>query len=263
MFTKQQIMDSLQTFSFAVGRPVLVHSSLRAVGEVEGRGEGLLDCLISFFTQRGGLLCIPTHTWDFDEMNMVTGRVCIGTLPYLAATDTRALRTLHPTHSMAIYGERDRAEAFAAEEVFAETPAPPNGCYGKLCAQDGNILLLGVGHNRNTYLHSVEEMLQVPNRLSREKRNIRMIYADGREELRQIYSHCAEGIGDVSARYPKYEAAFRYHECITDGMIGNGIAQMCRARAMYEVLVRIYQRSGGRELMYDDAPIPRALYELS
>ena len=90
-----------------------------------------------------------------------------------------------------------------------------------------------------------------------------MIYADGREELRQIYSHCAEGIGDVSARYPKYEAAFRYHECITDGMIGNAKAQMCRARAMYEVLARIRQRSDGRELMNDDAPIPRALYELS
>ena len=90
-----------------------------------------------------------------------------------------------------------------------------------------------------------------------------MVYPNGREELRQIYSHCAEGIGDVSERYPKYEEAFRYHKCITDGMIGNAKAQMCRARGMYEVLALIRQRSDGRELMYDDAPIPRSLYEHS
>ena len=30
----------------------------------------------------------------------------------------------------------------------------------------GKILLVGVGHERNTYIHSVEEVLNVPNRLS-------------------------------------------------------------------------------------------------
>ena len=45
-------------------RVVLVHTSLRLIGEVEGGAQGLLDALIDYFTERGGLLCVPTHTWN-------------------------------------------------------------------------------------------------------------------------------------------------------------------------------------------------------
>lgn len=46
------------------------------------------------------------------------------------------------------------------------TPCTPGGCYDRLKDVGGKILLVGVGHERNTYIHSVEEVLNVPNRLS-------------------------------------------------------------------------------------------------
>lgn len=264
MYTKQDIKNQLSAMGAPRDSVVLIHSSLRAVGETEGRGEGLLEALIEYFTEEGGLLCIPTHTWanvgDLSKptLDLNSPKTCIGTLPDLAAAHPLARRSLHPTHSMAVFG--DGAEEFIADEVRCRTPAPPFGCYGKIYERGGRILLVGVGHNRNTYLHGVEEMLDVPNRLSPEPLPMTVRRADGSVEKRLSHSHHAEGIGDVSKRYPKYEPAFRHYGHIVDGFVGNAPAQLCDARGMKDVLELIYKRSGGAELMIDFEPLDAALY---
>ena len=264
MFTADQIKKQLEQLDVPRDRVVLVHSSLRAVGEVEGRGEGLLDVLIEHCTSQGGLLCIPTHTWAFGSrefpLDMMQPETCIGTLANLAARDVRGVRTTHPSHSMAVFGEPSRVAEFVAHEERSVTPCPPEGCYGKICEMGGSILLIGVGHNRNTYLHCVEEMMDVPNRLSAvRQRQIR--YPDGRVEVRDHCGHHSEGIRDVSAHFPKYEPAFRHHGCIRDGFVGNAPTQLCSARGMRDVLFLIRERSGGIELLADDAPLNEAYYK--
>ena len=74
------------------------------------------------------------------------------------------VRSLHPTHSMAAYGKG--AAAYLEGELDANTPCTPGGCYDRLRAAHGKVLLLGVTHARNTFIHSVEEVLNVPNRLT-------------------------------------------------------------------------------------------------
>jgi aminoglycoside 3-N-acetyltransferase len=264
MFTADQIKKQLEQMGVPRDRVVLVHSSLRAVGEVEGRGEGLLDVLIEHCTSQGGLLCIPTHTWAFGSrefpLDMMHPETCIGTLANLAARDARGVRTTHPSHSMAVFGEPSRVTEFVALEERSVTPCPPEGCYGKICEMGGSILLIGVGHNRNTYLHCVEEMMDVPNRLSSvHQRQIR--YPDGRVEVRDHCGHRSEGIKDVSAHFPKYEPAFRHHGCIHDGFVGNAPTQLCSASRMRDVLFLIRERSGGIELLADDAPLNEAYYK--
>ena len=59
MFTKDDILKQLGKFSIAKGKIVTVHTSLKAVGEVEGGAEALLSALIEYFTADGGLLSNP------------------------------------------------------------------------------------------------------------------------------------------------------------------------------------------------------------
>lgn len=265
MYSQCQIIEQLRAMGVPQDSAVLVHSSLRAVGEVEGRGEGLLEALIAHCTARGGLLCIPTHTWanptrpDTFKLDMQSTQTCIGTLPNLAAAHPRGVRTSNPTHSMAVFGDADRVAAFIEGEERLQTPTNPHGCYGKLCELGGSILLVGVGHERNTYLHSVEEMLDVPNRLG-PQRQVRVRLPDGRVEERTTRGHHAEGIGDVSKKYPKYEAAFRAHGCIVDGKVGDAPTMLCAARGMRDVLALVRERSGGTELLVDDTPLDAAWY---
>ena len=264
MFFKNDIIAQLEAMGVPTDLPVLCHTSLRAVGEVEGRGEGFLDALISHVTKDGGILLIPTHTWanlgkDCVTLDMNSPETCIGTLPSIAAVDPRAHRSLHPTHSMSAFGEG--AEEYIADECTVDTSTSPKGCYGRLCERGGSVLLIGVGHNRNTYLHSVEELMDVPNRLSAEPANTTIRLRDGNVINRPLRFHSAKGIPDVSANYPKYEPAFRHHGCIRDGLLGNAKTQLCDAVKMRDVLMLIRERSGGKELLADNSPLDEALWK--
>ena len=260
MFTKQQLMSQLEKFQHIKGKIVTVHTSLKAVGEIECGGETLLSALIEFFVQGGGLLCVPTHTWNSNVYDRRTNDSCTGILSKLAAAHPKAIRTLHPTHSMAVFGNRERVEWFVSNEATADTTANPKGCYGKLLEEDGYVLLIGVGQNKNTFIHCVEEMLEVPDRLTDFKVEKTIIHEDGTEEKRYLYWFDSK-IPDVSIYFTKFEAPFRYHGCIEDGYIGNAKVQICSAKKMYRVIEEIYKKNNFGELLDNDLPIDEKLYK--
>jgi len=91
MFTKKDIFEQLKKLNAPKGSVVLVHSSLRLIGEVENGGEGLLDVLIEYFTADGGLLAVPTHTWanlgtDKITLDMTAPWSNLGAFSLIAAT---------------------------------------------------------------------------------------------------------------------------------------------------------------------------------
>ena len=260
MLSKNDIKEQLQMLNLEKGKIVTVHTSLKAVGEIDGGGETLLSALIECFTSDGGLLCVPTHTWNSDVYDLRKAQSCIGVLPRLAAAHPDAIRTLHPTHSMAVFGERERAEAFVKNEQFADSPANPKGCYGKIYENDGYVLLIGVGQEKNTYLHCVEEMLDVSDRLTDYKVEKTIIHKDGTEEKRQLYWF-DEKIRDVSVYFPKFEKPFRLFGCIADARLGNAAVQVCTAQKMKEVIELIYKNNNFGELLDNNLPIDEKLYK--
>ncbi len=261
ILTKEQLMMQLYKFRHIKGKIVTVHTSLKAVGEIEGGGETLLSALINFFTQDGGLLCVPTHTWDSDVYDTRRADSCTGVLSQLAAAHPDAVRTLHPTHSMAVFGEREKVDSFINYEAVSDTPANPRGCYGKILEEDGYVLLIGVGHEKNTFLHCVEELLDTPARLTEYKVEKKIIHKDGREEKRFMYWFDEKKIPDISIYFPKFEEAFRYYGAIEDGCIGNAKAQMCSARKMFDAIEKIYTNNHFEELLGNDLPIDKKLYQ--
>ena len=191
---------------------------------------------------------------------MRTDDTCIGTFPKIAAGRPDGVRSAHPTHSMKAFGDKALAEEFVKGDELVETMTDPRGCYGELYRQDGYVLLIGVGQEKNTFLHCVEEMLDVPNRTADKPVTLKMRHADGRIEEKRIYPLYAEGIEDVSEQFGNYEPAFRKHGCITDGKLGNADVQLCSARKMKEVMELIFNRSNHIELLADNTPIHEMYY---
>ena len=261
MISKNEILKSLEAFKSARGKPVIVHTSLKAIGEIEGGAKTLFSCLIEFFTSQNGLLCIPTHTWESGVLDLRKSESCIGVLPCIAAEHKDAVRTLHPTHSMAVFGDKQRAIDFCKGEEKVDTPTSPDGCYGKIYREGGYVLLIGVGQEKNTFLHCVEEMLGVSKRLTKEKLDFTIIHKDGEREVRPLYWFRDDEIEDVSVNFGKFEAAFRHYNAIIDGKIGNAAVQFCSATKMKEVLELIYKRSDGKELLADCLPLDEKLYK--
>lgn len=260
MIYREDILKQLEAFQVATGKPVLVHTSLKAIGEIEGGADTLLSALISYFTKDGGLLCIPTHTWNRDVMDRSKAETCVGVLSNVAAAHPDGIRSMHPTHSIVVFGDREKALEFVQGEAQVNTPVSPDGCYGNFYKEEGYILLIGVTHDKNTFLHCVEEKLQVPNRLTKDMVERTIIHKDGRVETRHLYWFDESKIPDVSANFDKFEPAFRYYECIMDGFIGNAKVQLCLAAKMKEVMELIYKRNAGEELLADNQPLDKKLY---
>jgi aminoglycoside 3-N-acetyltransferase len=116
------------------------------------------------------------------------------------------------------------------------------------------VLLVGVSHNRNTYLHSVDERIGVPNRLSKEMTDVAVKQADGRIFRHRMYTHHTDFCTDISLRFPKYETPFRYYGAIKDGFLGNAPTQLCSAKKMAGVAKLIYDRSGGIDFLGENRP---------
>lgn len=264
MYTKNDILSQLHAMNAPQNSVVLMHSSLRSIGNIEGGAQALLDAMIEYFTQDGGLFCVPTHTWDnIDKditLDMDSSANCLGTFATVALKDKRGVRSESPTHSMVVFGDRAKAEDFIKDEPLITTPTAPESCYGKLYAMGGHVLLVGVAHNRNTYLHAVDEILGTPNRMDNRPIRANLRRSSGQVIERELTLYFTDYIDDISYRFPKYETAFRYHKCIVDGFLGNAPTQLCDARKMKETVTLIFQNSGGADPLYGESPIPPAWY---
>lgn len=263
-YTKEDILSQLKEMNAPTDSVVLVHTSLRAVGPVEGGAKTLLDALIEYFTKDGGLLCIPTHTWhNFGKeyvLDMDKTDTALGAFSDIAAADSRGIRSEHPTHSMMVFGDRKKAEDFIKDEPFIKSYTSPDSCYGKLYSMGGYVLLVGVSHNRNTYLHSVEEMLSIPDRMNETPRHFKIRRKSGEVVERDMYTFKCSFISDISLRFVKYETPFRYHRCITDGFVGNAPAQFCNAIKMKETMELIFNASKDCDPLEGELPIEQKLY---
>lgn len=264
IYTKNDIMAQLAALGAPRDRAVLAHASLRLIGKIEGGADALLDAMIEYFTAEGGLFCVPTHTWhllgESAVLDMASDESCLGALSTVALRDGRGVRSENPTHSMVVFGEREAAERFVREDAHVKTPTAPESAYGKLYDEGGFVLLLGVTQNKNTYLHAVAEMLDLPNRMEKEYYKVGVIRENGERVERDFKLFYADFSDDVSHRFEKYDMAFRYHGCIRDGYVGSAPTQLCDARKMKETVELIFRRSGGVDPLATEEPIPPRWY---
>lgn len=259
-FSKNELIKNLEALGDAKGCAVLVHSALRSVG---ADGKVLLDALIEHYTKDGGLLCIPTHTWHNLKkditLDMSSDDSCLGIMAKIAINDGRGIRSKNPSHSMVVFGDRERALEFIKDDEFVKTPTASDSAYGKLCSQNGKVLLIGVAHDKNTYLHAVDEILGTPNRMSDKSRTVSVKDVDGKITEHDFTLFNCDYTKDISLRFPKFETAFRYHRAISDGFIGNAPTQLCDARIMKETMEKIYKNSECDPLSLD-GQIPQKWY---
>lgn len=235
-YSKDMLEGQLEVMGLKRSDTVLVHSSMKAIGDVEGGAETVLDALMSYFGE--GLLIMPAHTWaymkqDGQIFDPAASPSCVGVLTDLFYKREGVVRSLHPTHSVAAYGKN--AAEYTAGEENCNTPCTPGGCYDRLRSVNGKILLVGVGHERNTFIHSVEEVLNVPNRLSDKPKMFFTVMPDG--SLKKIYmrSHYNANQPHISEDFVKLTRAFYEKGAARKAVLGDAECILCDARGIFEV----------------------------
>lgn len=257
MITKSDIHEFLRSNNIGRDRTVLVHTSMRALGGVEGGCDGLIDAFKEYLDR--GLFIVPTHTWaQIDKNNPTfdpkTEPSCIGALPDTAIKRKDGVRSLHPTHSVVAFGER--ARQFVLGEEKATSPGFPNGVWWRLREERAIILLLGVGLNRNTYLHAVDEMLNLPDRLCDPIR-LTVIGYDG-EKYEIDYRKHNDHTG--SENFGNYEQAFLYLGALRYSSLGNARVGVVDAEKCALAMEKMWSRASF-DLTQKPMDLPDSLYK--
>lgn len=168
MTTEHEALDQLRHDLLNLGlRPgglLLVHASLRSLGEVSGGAETFIQGLLSALGE-GGTLLMPALTYEQTTPENPTFDVRqtpanVGIIPETFRKRPGTLRSVHPTHSVCAFGPL--AAALLDPHLEDNTPCGPHSPFHTLPHHDGQILMLGCGLEPNTSIHAIEEQIVPP-----------------------------------------------------------------------------------------------------
>ena len=241
MYTKQDLLSQLAAMNIDPAGTLMVHLSCKAIGEVQGRGDAILDALQEYM--RPGLLVLPAHTWNNVDvrtnpvMDVLHTPSCVGVLTELFRKRPGVHRSLHPTHSLAAIGTD--AEEFLSGEEHVQTPCGKGGAYDKLWARGAQILLLGVNFTRNTFLHGVEEWDGAQGTISPQRSDLYVVNHAGQRLHTPQYRHCSRLGSDT---FVKLEPDALRQGILTIGSFGDASARLMQAAPLREMTAALLQK---------------------
>lgn len=160
---KEMIMG-LEGIGINRGDVLFVHSSLSALGWVEGGSKTVIDALLFTIGSQGTLLMpafsyatTTLYPYYFSVKNSVC---CVGRIPEYFRGMENTLRSENPTHSVSGCGLR--VQELLGSHSMDVTPVGKYSPLSLLTKCKGKILFLGCGLNSNTMMHGVEEEAGVP-----------------------------------------------------------------------------------------------------
>ncbi|MCG8571627.1 MAG: AAC(3) family N-acetyltransferase [Spirochaetes bacterium] len=242
MHTKASLLQDLKQPGINQRGTLLVHSSMKAIGQVNGGAETVLDSLIELMKE--GLLILPTHTWSENNLkghiyDPQTEPSCVGILTNLFLKRPQVFRSLHPTHSVAAIGKR--AKNYIDHDNYPGkpyTPCPRNGCFGSLYDENGELLFLGASLKTNTFIHSVEEWLEIPDRIQAEPETVKIRLGENHFQEVQFHRHyCSKG--DISLNYDRIEGDLLKKRIAQKITIGDAKSYLVKVRPLADMLVSI------------------------
>ena len=255
MICKETLMEDLSHMGIDPGGTLLCHLSMKAIGPVEGGADAVLDALSAYM--KDGLLVIPGHTWDnINEEHPVfdsaSTPVCVGMLPEIFRKRPGVIRSNHPTHSLCALGTD--AENFCAGQEHFDTPCAPESCYGELERRNAQVLMTGVDFSRNTSIHCIEEVAEVPNRIGK---NRQMLYwTDITGTIHALPSYRHENAD--SSLYVKIEPVMRARKQLRTVPFGNAKSLLFCEKDLFCTVLELLHRN--IDLFGDDHPVPREWY---
>ena len=154
---KKKLVADFEKLGVKRGMIVMVHSSLSALGHVDGGAGTVVDALLTA-VGRAGTLAMPSFNHGGTSVyNPLTSRATSGAIPDAFWRRAGVERSNHPSHAVAAHGPLARELTSGHVEGGIWTEHDP---IARLIRAGGYILSLGVTHTSSTAYHVGE--LSVP-----------------------------------------------------------------------------------------------------
>ena len=246
-FTPVDLNRALVELGVVAGDVVMVHSAFDSFLGFQGGPVDAIRTLREVVGARGTLM-MPTIPFRgtaveyalgdpvFDVQRTVSR---MGLLTEVFRRSPGVVRSIHPTHSVAVWG--NRADAIIAGHERAETPCGRSTPYEKLLEYDGKILLAGVPANTMTFCYFVAEELEprlaVPV-LTRETYPMRWTDRDGTVQVSNVRLFSRHLDHDLSPLL----AELKRREAWREERVGRLSLVLVRARHVYQAAVALADR---------------------
>ena len=220
---------------------VLIHSSMKKIGDIEGGAETFFQALEEYFAD--GLIAFPTLTWKIGlEGYPQAGNVYsvkdsptdISLLPELFRQREGVVRSLLPTHSLTAKG-RDAAEFCKVEPSKIKSSLPWDSPWGRLYERNAKILFVGCTIQSCTFFHAVEEKAGIDELFDPVPKHVKIIDYDGRETEIDMYRH----LGAHSKYYRLPEALLFAEGALTVTALGEAKTYVLDARKACDAILKL------------------------
>jgi aminoglycoside N3'-acetyltransferase len=229
--TTREVVDQLRRLGVKSGGVLVVHTSFRAVRPVEGGPAGLIGALCESLGPDGTLV-MPSWTGTDDEVFDPYATPASSDLGVVPDTFWRMAGVQRSGHPFAFAALGPGARTVTADPLPLP-PHAPKSPIGRVHDLDGQVLLLGVGHDSNTTLHLAERLAGVPYGVPKRV----TVDADGRD-VRIDYlenDHCCQ-------RFTLADEWLRDRALQAEGPVGHGHARLFRARDLVTLAVERLKR---------------------
>jgi len=227
--THEQLVEVFKALGLRCGNSLVIHSSLSSLGQVAGGADTVLDALLEVIGPTGNLM-LPAFNYTrplpepYFDPAATPGRT--GIINEVGRRRPGAVRSLHPTHSVAVIGPDAPA---LTRDHMAYRAFGVGSPLDRLAQMDGKILLLGVGHVSNSMIHIAEEYARVP-KVSVYPDPVpcaKILMPDG-----SIHQHPLDSSPSCSTAFGAAEYGLRLHGEINDMRLGTCKLQLMSGQAL-------------------------------
>ncbi len=229
--TGSDIALAFRKVGLATGDSLIVHSSFRSLGPVDGGPATVIQALLDVIGPEGNLV-FPTFSGpSMAEPYFDTDKTpaYVGIIPEMGRKLPGAVRSLHPTHSVAVIGPA--AEALTAGHLDCRAVGSGSPL-DRLAEMGGKILMIGVTNNSNTTVHVGEEhagamkvlrFIKVP--------SVKVRLPDG-----SIISHQLDNSPSCSVAFSAIDYPLRRKGQMSDGRLGGAQLMLMRGDDVIETV---------------------------
>ena len=244
MYNKFDLINDIRKAGIKDNDTVMIHSSYKSLGDVDGGVQTVIDSFMDVVCD--GLLIFPTHTWatiNKDDMvfDKKTSDPCVGIIPTFAYKTPGFLRSNHPTHSVCAYGKN--AQTYIDYDNDSKTPASPKGCFGMLKDMNAKILFLGAPLSKNTFIHSIEEEMNVPDRFTEHIYTFKSLQENGEYKIYNMPRHYSTKSQHISDHYEKLLPILLLYNIAKEVKIGDSISYIVDAKGCHDLVIKLLQKN--------------------
>ena len=253
---KQDILGALERLGIRKGQTIMVHTSLSSLGFVCGGAQVVVEALLEAVGSEGTVM-MPTQSWKnldpsvgvhweepeswwpvirehwpaYDKDTTPTNTMGAVAEMFRRWPGTR--RSDHPARSVAAWGKY--AEYLTADHDLSNIFGDGSPI-GKLYELDGDVLLIGVGYDKNTSLHLADVRANYPGK--HESTEYSAVMENGQRVWKRYDTLYVDGEDFV-----EIGKAFEESHCVKKTTLGNGLLTRMRQRELVDFAVEWIEKN--------------------